>query len=356
MDLQWRGNCNQREVGPAAQTGMRKRAYARGRGLREPGGVEGRSPPPWACMHACAYAWPPCWAPAQVGVHHHAVRAGVLGTSSRPPHPRAPPPTHPTPSHGPAVAPPLQAYPTWFEEVASCVSAHPLRHINGSAWAGSVVHVGTAWMGVGPRCRSHRGVCHDPQARGEQPVLHDAGATWGERRLAAGPCRCAGQHSLLRRGTLQPSCAASLPLSHPAGKLPPTLELLAAWRETLGQCMSLPPASAAAPLDPARILLVDRCGPRVSRERVVGGGQARRQRAPRAAVTVEQVPRLACLPSSDPRRAPTRDLQALVRQPPPGQREQPAARAAPALLAAPGGGGAGLHGGGCCPGGLKWGV
>ncbi|PSC75048.1 coiled-coil domain-containing 97 isoform A [Micractinium conductrix] len=100
-----------------------------------------------------------------------------------------------------------EAYPTWFEEVASCVSAHPLRHINGSAWAGSVVHVGTAWMGVGPRCRSHRGVCHDPQAR---------------------------------------------------GKLPPTLELLAAWRETLGQCMSLPPASAAAPLDPARILLVDR--------------------------------------------------------------------------------------------------
>jgi len=44
---------------------------------------------------------------------------------------------------------------------------------------------------------------------------------------------------------------------YPPGKLPPTPQLLTAWRETLGQCMGFP-TSGPAPLYPLKLMFVDR--------------------------------------------------------------------------------------------------
>ncbi|KAL4427306.1 hypothetical protein ABPG77_003215 [Micractinium sp. CCAP 211/92] len=96
------------------------------------------------------------------------------------------------------------AYPAWYREVLSCISAQPVRHLNGS-WREAVVRVDEAWLGLGPRCRSHYGHCHD-----------------GSR-----------------------------------GKAAPTPRLLASWRDTLGACLGFPTAHAA-PVDPVRIMIVDR--------------------------------------------------------------------------------------------------
>ena len=96
-------------------------------------------------------------------------------------------------------------YPAWFQDVMSCMSDQPLRHINGS-WRENVVHVGTAWVGLGARCRTFRGHCHDPSQR---------------------------------------------------NKLPPTPDLLASWRDTLGECMGYS-THRQAPLHPLKLLFVDR--------------------------------------------------------------------------------------------------
>lgn len=86
------------------------------------------------------------------------------------------------------------------------MSNQPLRHLNGS-WREAVVRLEEAWLGLGPRCRSHYGHCHD-----------------GSR-----------------------------------GKAPPTPRLLSAWRDTLGACLDFP-TDQAAPLDPVRVMIVDRRG------------------------------------------------------------------------------------------------
>ncbi|KAL4440216.1 hypothetical protein ABPG75_003217 [Micractinium tetrahymenae] len=96
------------------------------------------------------------------------------------------------------------AYPRWYREVLSCISDAPLRHLNGS-WREAVVRLDEAWLGLGPRCRSHYGHCHD-----------------GSR-----------------------------------GKAPPTPRLLGSWRATLGACLGFP-TDRAAPLDPVRVMIVDR--------------------------------------------------------------------------------------------------
>ncbi|KAL4451172.1 hypothetical protein ABPG77_009244 [Micractinium sp. CCAP 211/92] len=98
-----------------------------------------------------------------------------------------------------------ERYPPYFHEALACFSRHPLSHINGSELRSGLVHVDTAWMGLGPRCRGSVSGCYQ----------------------AGGP------------------------------RLPPTPGLMASWRRVLGQCFKFDP-EAAAPLHPVRLLLVDR--------------------------------------------------------------------------------------------------
>ncbi len=98
-----------------------------------------------------------------------------------------------------------ERYPPYFHEALACFSRHPLSHINGSELRSGLVHVDTAWMGLGPRCRGSVSGCYQ----------------------AGGP------------------------------RLPPTPGLMASWRRVLGQCFEFDP-EAAAPLHPVRLLLVDR--------------------------------------------------------------------------------------------------
>ena len=98
-----------------------------------------------------------------------------------------------------------ERYPPYFHEALACFSGQPLLHLNSSTLRDSLVHVETAWMGLGPRCRGSVSGCYQ----------------------AGGP------------------------------RLPPTPGLMAAWRATLGQCFGFDHA-AAAPLRPVRLLVVDR--------------------------------------------------------------------------------------------------
>ena len=87
----------------------------------------------------------------------------------------------------------------------ACLSDHPLRHIGGTTLRDRLVHVETAWMGVGPRCR---GIVH---------------------------------------GCYQPT----------SPRLPPTPPLVAHWRGQLARCLGFDGA-ATAPLRPLRLMVVDR--------------------------------------------------------------------------------------------------
>lgn len=101
-------------------------------------------------------------------------------------------------------------YPAFVREALACLSDQPLHHIGGAALAGTqrqrrLVHVQTAWVGLGPRCRGIVPGCYTPGS----------------------------------------------------GRLPPTPRLVTALRTALAQCLRFDPA-AAAPLHPLRVLVVDR--------------------------------------------------------------------------------------------------
>lgn len=99
-----------------------------------------------------------------------------------------------------------EAYPPYFEEELACLSDRPLLHLNGSRLAaGGLARVRAGWMGLGPRCR---GI----------------------------PDGCYAQGS---------------------GRLPPTPQLVAGFRRLLGRCLGFP-EGAAAPLQPLRVMVVDR--------------------------------------------------------------------------------------------------
>jgi hypothetical protein len=120
-----------------------------------------------------------------------------------------------------------EAYPPYFHEALACLSATPLRHINGSSLRATGPRlVRTAWMGLGPRCRG----------------------------IASG---CNPRHAGADRSRLMP-----------------TPKLMAGWRGTLGACFGLDPA-APAPLRPANILVVDRLYESNRWVRGAGGGVRR---------------------------------------------------------------------------------
>ncbi|PSC69724.1 CAZy families GT61 [Micractinium conductrix] len=98
-----------------------------------------------------------------------------------------------------------QRYPPFYTETTACLSAHPLRHINGTALRPTLVHVRQAWLGLGPRCRGFTVRCYTPDS----------------------------------------------------GRLPPTPELTSTWRTIAAQCLGVD-AQAAAPLVPLQLLVVDR--------------------------------------------------------------------------------------------------
>ena len=98
-----------------------------------------------------------------------------------------------------------ERYPLYYQEAVSCLSAKPLHHINGTALRSQLVHISTAWMGLGPRCRG-----------------------------------------------VVPGC-----YKESSGRLPPTPQLTATWRRTVSQCFGQNP-EAQASLQPLRLLVIDR--------------------------------------------------------------------------------------------------
>jgi hypothetical protein len=88
----------------------------------------------------------------------------------------------------------------------ACLSDAPLRHLAGPSLGAALTPVREAWLGLGPRCRGYTPGCYTADF----------------------------------------------------GRLPPTARLLRAWRATLAACLRVPALEQPAPVQPLRLLLVDR--------------------------------------------------------------------------------------------------
>ena len=99
----------------------------------------------------------------------------------------------------------FENYPPYIVETLACLSDRPLLNINGSTLGSQLTVLRTAWVGLGPRCRGTVPGCYEPGG----------------------------------------------------GRVPPTPQLMGAWRHLLGQCFGIH-SDKPAPLSPARLLVVDR--------------------------------------------------------------------------------------------------
>lgn len=100
----------------------------------------------------------------------------------------------------------LENYPQLYTDAVACLSDAPLCHLAGPSLAKALTPVRQACLGLGPRCAGYIPGCY----------------------------------------------------TNEYGPLPPNERLLRMWRRSLSACLQLPAMEQPAPVQPLRLLLVDR--------------------------------------------------------------------------------------------------